>query len=342
MPKTRGGLWDEVVSFDNLYAAFREARKGHIYKPEVLSFQSNLEENLINIQNHLIYQTWEPGPWRQFCVRDPKYRLIQAPCFSDRVVHHALVDVVNPLFERKMIYHSYACRANKGVHGAAAQVQKNTRIAARNWGRSWVLKADISKYFPSIDHNRLLAILPRTLREPQVLWLFEVIIRNSGFDGKGIPVGALTSQLLANIYLDQLDHRIKDNMGIRHYVRYMDDFIIVGQTKADLVELLDWIRTYLSTDLSLSMNPKTEIFPAASRLVDFAGYRICPTHMLPRKRNVKRTRQAFKKMSKNYEKGVIDLDYVSARVASFLGYTKHCCAFRTTKSVLGELVLTSK
>jgi len=239
-----------------------------------------------------------------------------------------------------MIYHSYACRSGKGVHDAARRVQHDLRVATRAWGSPWVLKADISKYFPSIDHDILRSILPRTVREKSIIDLFGHIISGSGFDDRGLPVGALTSQLFANIYLDKMDHIIKDNLGIKHYVRYMDDFIIVFPSKVEAQELLTWLRHYLPTELRLSLNPKTIIFPASARMVDFAGYRICKTHMVPRKRNIKRARRAFKKMVKAYAVGDIDLSYIKPRVASFIGYTKHCQAIMSTKSVLGELVLT--
>ncbi|MFW5988633.1 MAG: reverse transcriptase domain-containing protein, partial [Desulfosudaceae bacterium] len=181
MPKTTGDLWQQVISWETLYNSYLEARKGHKFKQEVLDFGSSLEENLTNIHNHLIYKSWEPGPWRQFWVYDPKSRLIQAPPFKDRVVHHALVDTIEPLFERKMIYDSYACRLNKGVHRASARVQQQLRQARRNHGRIYVLQADISKYFPSINHDTLLAVLARTVRDKDVLWLCEQIIRQSGY-----------------------------------------------------------------------------------------------------------------------------------------------------------------
>lgn len=339
MPKTYANLWGRVTNWENLLRSYRAARKGKRYSPETLRFEDRLEENLTNIENHLLWKTWAPAAWRQFWVYDPKSRLIQAPPFKDRVVHHALVDIVEPLFERKMISDSYACRGGKGTHKAAFGLQRQLRAAQRNWGRVYVLQADISKYFPSIDHDVLLATLARTIRDRDVLWLCRQIIKKCGYDGRGIPVGALSSQLFANVYLTMLDHKIKDDWAVPYYVRYMDDFVILGRSKAELWDFLARIKGYLATELRLSLNPKTKVYPASSRPINFSGYRIHATHLLPRKRNVKRARRSFKDLAGRYRSGEIGLDFVEPRVMSFLGYMRHCSALRTTESVLGELVL---
>ncbi len=277
-----------------------------------------------------------PGKYRQFYVYDPKKRLISAPPFEDRIVHHALVNVVEPLFERRFIYDSYACRKEKGVHKAVLRLQSFLRRAKRHSNRVFVLKADISKYFPSIDHNVLISILKRTIGDRRAMWLCERIIKHKcvNSEGKGIPVGALTSQLFANVYLDQLDHFIKDRLGVKFYVRYMDDFIILAGTKAYLWNVLEKIKGFLER-LKLKLNPKTSVFPA-ERGVDFAGYRTWATHILPRKRNVKKFRRKAKWMMKAYALGKIDLSYIKPRLMSFLGYMKHCYSNTTVRFVLEE------
>lgn len=338
VPKTHNNLWPQITSFDNLYQAYMEARRGKRYQPDVLDFEWNLEENLIQIQNELIWHTWTSGRWREFYVYDPKKRLICAPPFRDRVVHHALVRTIEPLFERKFIFDSYACRKGKGIHAAVQRLQYFLRRAQRNWGRVYVLKGDVSKYFPSINHDRLLQILARTIRDRDVLWLCEQIVKQCGFTARGIPVGALTSQLFANVYLDRLDHYIKDNLGIKYYIRYMDDFIILGQSKQSLRNLLHEIETFLACELCLMLNPKTAISPA-SRGVDFCGYRTWATHILPRKRNVRRARKRFKWLAKAYAQGKVGLDYVRPRLMSFLGYMKHCASYVTLQNILKDFVL---
>jgi retron-type reverse transcriptase len=335
MPKTHNNLYPKVCDFGNIYDAFLKARKGKRYRNDVLMFSSRLEENLIDIQNNLIWKTYSPLPFREFYVHDPKKRLIQAPAFRDRVVHHALCNVIEPLFERKFIYDSYACRRGKGTHAAVARLQRFMRKLRRNHGNFYILKADISQYFPSINHSILMNIIQRTIRCKDTLWLIETIIFQTD---QGLPIGALTSQLFANVYLNELDHFIKDQLGVKYYLRYMDDFVIAHPDKKYLKRLLCDIQDFLITRLALKLNPKTRICPYAQG-VDFAGYRTWPTHILPRKRNVKRAKRMFKKLMKDYALGIIGLGYIKPRLMSFLGYMKHCDGYTTLHHILSEFVL---
>jgi retron-type reverse transcriptase len=338
MSKTHNKLWEEITDWDNLYKAFLAARKGKRYKPGALRFCAHLEENITNIQNHLLWGSWQPSPWKEFMVYDPKQRLIQAPPFKDRVVHHALVDTIEPLFEKKFIFDSYACRRGKGFHQAVKRVQTFIRRATATGDKVYVLKADIAKYFPSINHDALVGILHRTIEDKQVLGLLEVIIRNTGFDVHGIPVGALTSQLYANIYLDRLDHYIKDDLGVKLYCRYMDDFIIVHNSKRVLWDLLEKVAEFLTDELKLTLNPKTSIFPAV-RGVDFCGYRVWRDYILPRKRIIRHARRNFTRLARLCSQGKIPLETVRQSVMSFLGYMKHCNGYKTTEHILAETII---
>jgi hypothetical protein len=280
-----------------------------------------------------------PSPQREFVVFEPKRRLIQAPPFHDRVVHHALVDVVTPYFERRFIADSYACRAGKGTQRAVARVQHFLQVARRNWGDgAYVLKADISRYFASIRHDVLLAEVRRVIADPDVLWLWQRIIEGYGHaDGVGLPVGALTSQLAANIVLNRLDHIVKDDLGHRFYVRYMDDFVLMLPNKAEAQRAMQAVAAIVAS-LGLALNPKTAIHPW-QRGVDFCGYRTWPTHILPRKRKIRRARADFRELASLYFHGEVDRAFVRQRVMSFLAYTKHCSARRTVEGVLADLVL---
>lgn len=337
MPVTHTGLFGQVIAFDSLLVAAREAGRGKRYTRSCAAFACRREEELINLHNHLLHGTWQPSPPREFVVREPKLRLIQAPTFADRVVHHAVYQVVNPLFERKFIPDSFACRAGKGHLAAAQRVQQQVRQAQRNWGKVWVLKADVSRFFASIDHDIVLAEFARTVSDPQLCELVGRIVRNSGFERAGLPVGALTSQLLANVLLNRLDHYAKDELGYRYYCRYMDDFVVLLPDKASAVEAMRLLGEQINA-LGLSLNPKTAVHPAP-RGIDFCGYRIWATHLLPRKRNIKRARRQFSKLAEKYAKGEIGFEEIQPRVASFLAYTKHCQAKTTVEKVLSDFSL---
>ncbi|MEA4872166.1 MAG: reverse transcriptase/maturase family protein [Synergistaceae bacterium] len=336
VPKTYGNLWGQIVDIENLYCAYLAARDKKREKSEVLSYDSHREENLIIAQNELIWHTWSPKPYRQFEVHEPKRRLIHAPQFSDRVIHHALVRVIEPLFERKMIFHSFACRKGLGTHNAVATAEMFARKMAAKYGQYYFLKGDIHHYFPSINHEALKNIIRRTIRDKDVLWLINKIIDESGFPGVGLPIGTLTSQLFANVYLDSLDHHMKDVLGVKHYLRYMDDFIVFSNDKGELRTLLNETRQWLSDNLKLQLNGKTRIVSQSEGL-DFCGYRIWPAYRLPRKRNVTRMRRRMKKLCKRYRRGAIPAENVKAAWASFLGYMKHCNGHKTKFKIWQEL-----
>lgn len=335
MPRTAKALWPELIEWDNLLAGWREARKGKRYKPDVLRFHQRWEEELIDIQNRLVWDMWEPQPFTAFYVYEPKQRLIEAPPFRDRVVHHALHRVVEPYFERRFIRDSFACRSGRGTHAACQRVQQHLRRAQGRWGRVYALQADIRRYFPSIHQGRLKQQIGRTIGDRRVLGLWGRIIDAQGCDGVGLPIGALTSQLAANVYLDALDHHVKDEMGEPFYVRYMDDWLFMGPDKAELKRKLDYLRDWLASDLGLRLS-KWSVYPA-SQGVDFAGYRTWATHIKPRKRNTRRARRRMKQLASGYRAGRVSREEVRASVASYVGYTKHCQGRRTMAGMLSDL-----
>jgi retron-type reverse transcriptase len=341
LPKTYGGLYPAVYGFQTLLSAFRLASKGKRESGEVLNFSRKLEENLIILQNELIWHTWTPGPYRRFVVREPKRREISAPIFRDRVVHHALVSVIEPLFDRKMIPRSFACRKGKGTHAAVEAARSYIRECHAKWGNFYVLKCDISKYFPSIYHERLKEIVHRTVRCKDTLWLIDRVIA-SGDEGDetavGVPIGALTSQLFANIYLDTLDHHVKERLREPYYLRYMDDFVFFSRDKAHLQELKEEVTRFLTEELALSLNPKSGIFPWRHGL-NFCGYRTWPTHTLPRRANVYRMQRRLRKMTKLQDAGKITKETVTQVLMSWFGYMRHCDSYKTRKEFLKKFYM---
>lgn len=338
MPKTISNLWEEITSFENLYKAYKEAAKNKRFYQEVMIFSRDLEENLITIQNELIWDMWQPHEGRAMIIYEPKRRYIYAPQFRDRVVYHALVDVIREYFEKKFIYHSYACRKGKGNHNAVQYVQSKMHGVETEHPGSYALKCDIRSYFASIDHEILKGLFRKTIKDSKVLNLMDIIIDKNEFDYVGLPLGALTSQLFANVYLNELDHYIKEELCVRYYARYMDDFIVIHHDKALLSSLKDDIEQFVTDRLRLQMNPKTAIFPL-NKGIDFCGYRIFTDHILPRKRNMKRARRRLKKLCRMYSDGQVSLEDFKSCLMSFLGYVKHCGSKNTVEKILDELIL---
>jgi retron-type reverse transcriptase len=344
MPKSFSRLWERIIDFENLYRAFRGASTGKRYRWESLKFKNNLEENLITLQNELIWDMYKPDPYRQFIIKEPKQRLISAPTFRDRVVHHALCQIIEPIFEHRMIYETFACRSGKGTHAAMYYTQKNARAAQRKWGGYYVLKCDIKSFFPSVDHGVLMDIMRRHISDKKTINLIDVIIRSyeSPYqDGKGIPIGALTSQLGANIVLMQFDHWIKEENHVEFYTRYMDDFIIFHNDKRHLWKLLCKIENYLRDNLKLNLNPKTGIFPGKNG-IDFCGYRIWPSHIKHRKSTIKRAKKRLRKMAVIYRTNPGILKHAHDSIQSFFGYMKHCNGYKTTMTMLDTIMFKLK
>ena len=340
MPVTYSHLWAQIVNFENLFNAYLAAARGRRYTDSVLGYRQRMEENIIDALNLLVWKQWKPSRYREFYVYDPKKRLISAPPFKDRVVHHALVRVIAPLFERKFITDSFACRAGKGTHAAKERVESFAATAHGKWGEYYVLKGDIHAYFHSINRQVLLRLIERTISDKDVLWLIRQIIECDG-DEQGIPIGALTSQLFANVYLDALDHYLKDDLGVKMYVRYMDDFVVIHQDKTYLRNLLADIDGFITGKLELTLNPKTEIFKSGTGIchaIDFCGYRVWPEVTKPRKRTVKAARKRFKKLSALFQDGSIGFSKIQASIASFGGYMKHCNGITSMESVLSGAV----
>jgi retron-type reverse transcriptase len=328
--RTVNGIWASIIDYENLYKAYRKAAKGKRYSFESMKFRRDLEENLIQIQNELIWKTYTPRPLRLFTIFEPKKREIAAPSFRDRLVHHALVSVIEPHFEKRFINDSFACRKGRGTHAAMYKMRKFCRDAKRCWGSYWVLKCDVRKYFPSINHSVLKKAIRRKIFDKDTLWLIDTIIDSFG-RGVGIPIGALTSQLFANIYLDQLDHYVKEKMRVRFFVRYMDDFCILGNAKKELQETLSEIEGFLG-GIGLHLNDRTGIWPCRHG-VDMCGYRIWHSHVKPRKRTVIKIKKDLRGILRRYHAKEAS-DRIKVRLVSFLGYIKHCCGYKVTMAVL--------
>jgi len=334
--KTWKNLYTRICSFENLLRAARLAERGKRYRPEVHAFNCRLEENLLQIQGELSNQTWRPGGYRDFYVQEAKRRLISAAPYRDRVVHHAVCNVVQPLFERSFIYDSYACRKGKGTHAAADRYTEFARNAR------YVLKCDISRYFASIRHDVLFDQLARRIGDRETLWLLAQIIRSRNDEGllwpsgRGIPIGNQTSQFFANVYLNDFDHWIKEAAMCRFYIRYVDDFVILGREKRRLQELIPQIESKLG-EIALELHPKKRTVFPVSEGCDFMGYRIWPERRRVRSANGYRFHRNLKRMAKEYRSGGINIEDVKASLLSWIGHAKHADTWGLRKAMFGSV-----
>ncbi|MBI3584178.1 MAG: group II intron reverse transcriptase domain-containing protein [Nitrospinae bacterium] len=335
MPKTYNALFEKIYTFDNLYNAYLKARRCKRYKKEVLEFSSNIEEELFVLQSELMNGGYKTGQYRKFVIHEPKRRVISALPFRDRVIHHALCTVIEPLLEKKFINDSYACRSKKGTHASSNRLVEFLRRAQRKWNTVYCLKADISKFFPSVDHEALKNIIRRTIRCKRTLMLIDEIVDSADGD-KGLPIGNLTSQLFANVYLNELDHFVKEKLQVKFYIRYMDDFVLLHSNKKQLHLWKVEIGDFLMHTLRLQLNYKTSVFPI-SHGVDFVGYRTWPTHRLLRKRSFIRMRRKLKKFVELYKHNKITLEKIKQSITSWLGHVKHSNSYNVVKRVFGGI-----
>jgi hypothetical protein len=288
--KTFRNLWPQVVCWDNLVRAYRQCRRGKRAKPDAVRFEFAWEANLLQLQRELHDGSYQPGPYRHFLIHDPKERTISAAPFRDRVVHHAVVGILEPLYERRFVYDSYACRRGKGTHRALRRAQHFLRRHA------YFLKTDLVKFFPSVDHAVLLDVLHRQIADPRLLDLLGRLVASGAgvpqeeaaafFPGddlfallrpRGLPIGNLTSQFFANVLLDSIDHFVKEGLRLPGYVRYCDDLVLFGddkgslwQARASLAERLAGLRLRLHGD-------KTQLRPCRGGL-KFLGWVVWPEH----------------------------------------------------------------
>jgi len=340
-------LFGRVVNFENLLLAAEKAQRGKRFHPPVLRFNYNLEQGLIRLEEELRAHSYHPGPYHSFELVERKRRQISAAPYRDRVVHHALCNVIEPIFERSFIYHSYANRVGKGTHGA---VDRYTYFARRY---RYVLKCDISKYFPSIDHEILFRLIARKIGDPGVLWLVKTIIDASNlqqpvyeyFDGddlftpyerrRGLPLGNQTSQFFANVYLDPLDHFVKDKLRCKGYIRYVDDFVLFSNSKETLRQWFAQMGVFLGS-LRLKLHPlKCHIWPVEHG-VDFLGYRVYRDHRFLRRDNPVRCRQRLRLYQKQYSAGVLTLAELTQRVRSWIGHAIHADTYRLRSRLLSQ------
>lgn len=277
-------MYEDIISLENLFAAWQEFLKGKRKRGDVREFSENLSGNIYNLHLNLKNKTYKHGGYHAFNISDPKPRNIHKASVRDRLLHHAVYRILYPYFDKHFLPNSYSCRLNKGVHKALNQFKKYyCRVGKNNTKQCFVLKCDIKKFFASIDHNLLRYIVVKHIPDKNINWLLNQII--SSFHtkpGKGLPLGNLTSQLLVNIYMNEFDQYVKHRLKIKYYIRYADDFVIITSDRKYLILLPPRIQEFLSKELKLQLHPDKVFIKTVSSGVDFLGWVHFPDHRILR------------------------------------------------------------
>jgi hypothetical protein len=346
--KTYNGLYERICSFENLLAAAQRAQRCKRFQDAVGRFAANIEAELLRLQRELKEKTYTPGRYREMFIRHPKPRMISAAPYRDRVVHHAVCGVVMPLFERKMIDDLYSNRQGKGTHAAIRRCQWFCRQFR------FVLKCDVRKYFPSIDHLLLKQMLKRTVRCADTLWLLERIIDHSNrqepvclvYPGDdlaeaaarrvGLPIGNLTSQWFGGIYLGGFDHWVKEQLRCRGYVRYVDDFLLFANDKQELGRWRAAVVAKLAQYRLRLNEPKSRTYRTVDG-VTFLGQRVWPWKRRLRRENVARARRRLLWNVRQYQRGELPKEYLLARWNSWRGHAQQAGAGVLIENVKNQL-----
>lgn len=316
--KRIGNLFNSICSLDNLKKADAIAQKGKLKQYGVQLHNASREQNLLALNQLLVSKTYRTSVYSVFMVYEPKERQVfRLPYFPDRITHHAIMNVLEPILVSVFTADSYSCIKGKGIHAAAIDLRKALRDVP---GTTYCLKLDIKKFYPSVDHDILKQLLRRKFKDADLLWLLDEIIDSAD----GLPIGNYLSQYFANFYLTYFDHWIKEEKAIKYYFRYADDIVILSDNKPALHQILANITSYLFDNLKLTVKGNYQVFPVAARSIDFLGYRFYHTHTLLRKS----IKQNFARMLKRRPN--------NASIASYCGWAKHANTNHLLKKLLHE------
>jgi len=333
--KTFNNLYPQIISFENLYRAAVEASLGKRTKTDVAEFLLNREKEIFRIKRELETGNYQPGGYRTFYVKEyGKKRKISAADFRDRVVHHAFCQIIEQIFDKTFIFQSFACRVGKGTHIAIKTAERYLRQ------NSYVFQGDIVKYFENIKHETLLAILKKKISDIKTMNLAQLIIFSWNKDlGRGVPIGNLTSQFFANLYLNELDYFIKFKLCNKYYVRYMDDFILFGKNKKELWNCRAEISKFLSEKLTLFMHKrKSAVYPTANG-VPFLGFRIFNKYRRIKNANVVRFMRRIYKLKKWFLDKKIPLKNLQEAIRHWICHARVGDTYCLRKSLFSRIVL---
>ena len=342
-------LFEAIVSWDNLLLAWHKASRHKRGKGSVARFEHQVADRLLQLQRDLTSRAYQPGGYVHFMIHDPKLRKISAAPFRDRVVHHALCNWIEPLFERRFIFDSYANRVGKGTHRAVDRLQ----YFARRY--RYVLRCDVVQFFPSVDHAILRDMLGRVLQDQDVEWLAGLILSSGKgiledeyemvyFDGddlfaanrpRGLPIGNLTSQFWANCYLNSFDHFIKRDLRCMGYLRYVDDFALFSNSKTQLWE---WKRALIERQAGLRLTiheSSAQVLPVSDG-IPWLGFVVYPNHRRVKSRNVVKFSRRLRERWEEFARGEISFAEFDASVQGWINHVRYADTWGLRKHILGQ------
>lgn len=318
--KRIGNLYQQIISMDNLRLADNKAMKGKLRQTGVLNHLQQHEADLENLHQMLVNKNYKTSAYTTFKIKEPKEReIFRLPYFPDRIMHHAIMNVLENIFVDCFIAQTYSCVKGRGIHGAANAIKDALRDIN---GTQYCLKLDIKKFYPNIDHDVLKQLLRRKFKDADLIWLLDEIIESTN----GLPIGNYLSQYFANFYLTYFDHWLKETKAIKYYFRYADDIVILSDNKQYLHAILAEIKHYLNAELKLTVKENYQVFPVAARGIDFVGYVFYHTHTRLRKT----IKQNFARMLANNKN--------QKSIASYNGWAAHCNSKNLMKKLLHEQI----
>lgn len=326
--KRIGNLYNQVCSEDNLVLAWEKARKGKSNTYGVKLFEKDLRINMQQLRDELTSGTYRTSEYSVFTIYDPKEREIYRLPFRDRVVHHAIMNVMESIWTSIFIQQTYSCIKDRGIHAVLRAIKRDLKDVENT---KYCLKMDIKKFYPSVDHKILKAIIRRKIKDNRLLELLDLIIDSA----PGIPIGNYLSQFFANLYLSYFDHWLKETKQVKYYYRYADDIVILAQNKPYLHDLFLEIDQYVKNELKLEIKANYQVFPVEKRGIDFVGYKFYHTHILMRKSIKKKLCRKSAKLNKKD----IDAKNYRIKIAPWLGWASHCNSKHLLKKILNEEIL---
>jgi retron-type reverse transcriptase len=333
--KRHGNLFKKIIDLDNLHLAHRNARKGKSHYTDVKHVDVNVGHHLIELQKLLRDKTFTTSQYTTKQIYEPKKRTIyKLPYYPDRIVHHAVMNVLQPLWDKTFIYDLYSAIPGKGIHAGSYRLRQFLRDRENT---KYCLKFDVSKFYPSINHDILLDIIKKKIKCRDTLWLLDDIIRSTE-GNKNVPIGNYLSQYFSNLYLTPFDHWVKEDLRMKYYIRYCDDGVILHRDRDHLKHVKDLIKEYFES-IELTLNPNTTITKVDVNGIDFLGYKCFRDYTLLRKSSARK----FKKKIHYLETHNTDPQHTVNSVMSYLGWLRHCDSHNIlSKYIYKNLVILDK